>query len=321
MSYSTVKQWTTAIADAIRAKDGTSAQINHEDFPTRISAITSGNDWEKILSAETDDETIEIHSDRTNCSFIVPSKMFLNYFHINNRLKHFIIDAPNAASVEIGTYAFQNCSALEEVNIPTNQYQYLYNYAFLNCSALKTVKMPYLATIYGYAFQNAGDHLSTEYMPAVTTINSNAFQGASVEKIIFPLVTQLPSYTFASAKDIKEINLPAVTSIGTSAFSGATFDATAKPVFPAVTTIGQTAFKTSNLKYIDLPVVSSIGKNAFNGVSGLTCIIRSSAVPTIQSDSFPVGTIFYVQDSLISSYQSATNWAQHSANIHGLSEV
>lgn len=42
MAYSTIKELFTAICDAIRGKDGTSASIAHQDIPARISAISSG---------------------------------------------------------------------------------------------------------------------------------------------------------------------------------------------------------------------------------------------------------------------------------------
>lgn len=43
MSYNNVTDWTAAIADAIRSKDGSSELINHQDFPARISAIPQGS--------------------------------------------------------------------------------------------------------------------------------------------------------------------------------------------------------------------------------------------------------------------------------------
>ena len=42
MAYTTIKELFTAICDAIRGKDGTTDKINHQDIPSRISAITTG---------------------------------------------------------------------------------------------------------------------------------------------------------------------------------------------------------------------------------------------------------------------------------------
>ena len=41
---SALTTWLTAIADAIRGKDGTALPIDHADFPGRITAIATGND-------------------------------------------------------------------------------------------------------------------------------------------------------------------------------------------------------------------------------------------------------------------------------------
>lgn len=42
LTYETLPELFTGICDAIRSKDGTSAQINHQDIPDRISAIPTG---------------------------------------------------------------------------------------------------------------------------------------------------------------------------------------------------------------------------------------------------------------------------------------
>lgn len=41
MAYYSVSELFTGICDAIRAKDGTTAPINHVDIPARISAINN----------------------------------------------------------------------------------------------------------------------------------------------------------------------------------------------------------------------------------------------------------------------------------------
>lgn len=56
LTYETLPELFTGICDAIREKDGTSADINHQDIPTRISAIpTGGNDIVYANSATTGD--------------------------------------------------------------------------------------------------------------------------------------------------------------------------------------------------------------------------------------------------------------------------
>ena len=55
MAYSTIKELFTAICDAIRGKDGTSASIAHQDIPARISAISSGGIDTSDATAAADD--------------------------------------------------------------------------------------------------------------------------------------------------------------------------------------------------------------------------------------------------------------------------
>lgn len=75
----------------------------------------------------------------------------------------------------------------------------------------------------------------------------------------------------------------------------------------------------TSLTELELKAVTNIEANAFNGSSSLaTIIIRSTAVPTLDNinaftntpfASGKAGGTLYVPSSLISSYQSATNWS------------
>lgn len=50
LTYETLPALFTGICDAIRSKDGTSAQINHQDIPAKISAIVTGIDLSSLTA-------------------------------------------------------------------------------------------------------------------------------------------------------------------------------------------------------------------------------------------------------------------------------
>lgn len=54
MIYSTIKDLFKGICDAIRSKDGTAEEINHQDIPSRIQAIQSGLDTSDATASATD---------------------------------------------------------------------------------------------------------------------------------------------------------------------------------------------------------------------------------------------------------------------------
>lgn len=54
MSYSTIQQLFTAICDAIRQKEGTTASIPHQDIPSRIASITAKLQSKSVSPTETE---------------------------------------------------------------------------------------------------------------------------------------------------------------------------------------------------------------------------------------------------------------------------
>ena len=78
-SYQNVKEWIKAIANAIRAKEGTEEKIPHQDFPARILAIqTQSYSWAKYTAAP--DGGYEIgyeESESTTLSYSSPASRIL----------------------------------------------------------------------------------------------------------------------------------------------------------------------------------------------------------------------------------------------------
>lgn len=145
----------------------------------------------------------------------------------------------------IGSYAFKNCSALEEV-VLSESLTTLGGAAFYNCTSLE---IPDLA------------------LPNLTSLDSNAFYGVKIKKISdLGKITILPSASsssqnFGDKSVLEEVVLPeTLTSIASYSFAG--YSALTKCHIPdGVTTIGGYAFKgcTSLVDIILPPSITTIG--------------------------------------------------------------
>ena len=131
----------------------------------------------------------------------------------------------------IGVYAFQNCSSLTSIEIPSSVTS-IGVYAFENCSSLTSIEIPSSVTSIGAVFSGCSSLTSIEIPNSVTSIGGSAFYGC---------------------RGLTSIEIPnSVTSIGTSAFSGCS-SLTSIKIPSSVTSIGSNAFYgCSGLKYIHL---------------------------------------------------------------------
>lgn len=160
-------------------------------------------------------------------------------------------------------------------------------------SAEVTVNVPtptdYLAALLGNAL--------TSYVITSNSIKAQTFRGA----------TNLTSVTFPAT----------LSSIGDYAFTGTGL---AKAVLHTVTTMGTYAFSgITSLTAVDVGSLGEIKANTFNGDTALNVLVlRGNSVTSLANISALTNTPFasgkaggtlYVPQSLISSYQSASNWS------------
>lgn len=144
MSYSTVSALFTAICDAIRGKDGTQAQINHQDIPARITALPSGGDatWDEI-SKETFSET-DVVVTGAGKSRTTAEQCPKPYAFYGTNITSFT--SRTTYTCNLGYNAFQNCSSLKTVEI-TSEAKFpsggssTGSSPFYNCTALEKVKL------------------------------------------------------------------------------------------------------------------------------------------------------------------------------------
>ena len=123
----------------------------------------------------------------------------------------------------IGGGAFENCSFLTSVNIPSSV-TYIGWSVFSGCSSLSSVNIPSSVTeIREATFSGCSSLTSVNIPSSVAYIGSGAFQDCiSLTSVNIPSsVTEIRESTFSGCSSLTSVNIPLrVTSIGGSAFSG-----------------------------------------------------------------------------------------------------
>lgn len=128
----------------------------------------------------------------------------------------------------------------------------------------------------------------------ITLIGDNAFNGCTAlsEVVIPDSVTEIGASAFKGCASLNDFILPnSIRVIGDSAFQGCPL-------------IEQMIFPES---------VSSIGSNVSS--AGII-FLKGSTPPSIESDSFNVGTVFYVPYVSLDIYKAKKNWISHEDNIY-----
>ncbi len=289
-----------SVADAIRAKGGTSASLS---FPGGfVDAI------EAFPEATVSDKENEVIA-RT-----------ISGEYVNSRL------------TTIGAYAFQGCYHLTSANFPicttigTN--------AFNSCSSLTTPNFPVCTLISMNAFGGCSN-LTTVSFSACTTIGVSAFKGCSnLTTVSFPACTMIYSYAFQNCSSLPTVSFPACTTIGDSAFQNC--DNLISANFPMCTVINANAFNgCSSLTTLKFPACTRIGISAFSRCYHLLSLylLGSSVASLINVNAFistPISTYrtytggvygsIYVRASLLTEWQAAKNWTVYSSRFVGLTD-
>ena len=207
---------------------------------------------------------------------------------------------------QIGSYAFDGCSSLTSINIPSSIIS-IGNRAFWECVNLNSVYIDSIQdycciSFYGYTsspFYNSGDvnlyinNKLTKYLElpsSVTSISNYAFFSCtSLTSVNIPnSVTSIGDYAFAWCTSLTSINIPnSVTSIEDYAFEHCS-SLTSINIPSSVTSIGICAFDDcTSLTSINIPnSVTSIGRGAFENCTSLTSITIPNSVTSIEDYAF-----------------------------------
>ena len=210
----------------------------------------------------------------------------------------------------IGISTFYYRTRLTAVSFPA--VTTIRDYAFAYCTNLTTASFPAVTTIGVDAFEQC-DSLTTVSFPAVTTIGAGAFEHCgSLTTVSFPAVTTFSMDTFNTCIRLAAVSFPAATSIGQQVFAYCTNLTTAS--FPVATTIGMGAFlkcyKLKSLYLTGSTLCKLSNSNAFN----------STPIGGYSTSAGTYGSI-YVPASLLTSYQTATNWAYFSSRFVGINPL
>lgn len=153
----------------------------------------------------------------------------------------------------------------------------------------------------------------------VTEIRQSTFRDASgLTSASFPNVTKIAGNVFYNCSNLSQLSMPKLANIT----AGVSFrNVTSKLIFPLLTTIpSSSAFALARGTVIDAGFISSFGLATFQWCSNMIALIlRKNAVVTYgavnafndskYAASGAGGAYVYVPRDLISTYQSATNWA------------
>lgn len=345
----------TSIADAIRAKGSTSAPISFPDgfvsavqaFPDTMTldslSVTENGVYTPSSGHAYSEVTVDVSGSGGGTDAedgIITRTISGNY--TNERVTQVgsyafymcsgLTTVSFPACTTISTQAFYACSSLNTVNFPTCTT--IGNSAFHACIRLTTVNFPVCTTIGAYAF-DACSRLTTVSFPACTSIGGTAFYGcSSLTTVNFPVCTSIGGTAFNACSRLTTVSFPVCVSIGNSAFSTCYKLSTVN--FPACTSIGAYAFYSCySLTTVSFPACTSIGSYAFakcfrlisayflgSSVPNLTYSNAYSTTPIAGysvSTGGVLGSIF-VRASLLTAFQSATNWSFFSERMVGLTD-
>ncbi|WP_321976607.1 leucine-rich repeat protein [Prevotella sp.] len=206
------------------------------------------------------------------------------------------INIPSSVT-SIGNKAFQNCSSLTSINIPSGVTD-INSLAFYGCSSLTSINIPSSVTSIGYnAFSGCGKleaivvaegnkvYDSRNGCNAIIYTSRNGLIRGCKNTVIPNEVTSINEYAFSGCSSLTSIVIPSsVTSIGNGTFQGCS-SLTSINIPSSVTSIGNGTFQgCSSLTGINIPSgVTRIGDRAFYDCSSLTSINIPSGVTDINS--------------------------------------
>lgn len=229
--------------------------------------------------------------------------------------------AAGTAALTLGTYVFQNDTALESIALP-DRLKAIPNYTFKGDSALTTITFNKVTSIGTSAFNGCHTLKSIALPATLTTINTDAFLNSGLESIKIPKTcTSIGANAFGGCKNlttftveegnakyavmqdalvelstpVKIIALPGNLTGVLTIPEGATLGAYAlnglngitEVILPANTTaIEDYAFCYASVKSVQLPEgVTTIGKGAFKS-SDITSIVIPAGVTSIGDSAF-----------------------------------
>lgn len=334
-----LKDFLTDVADAIRAKKGSTALINPQDFSSEIASLSGG--LEIVDMTET---TATIEPNKVYVWGMVESLNITLGASTNDSdffAFRFRCSKPTMTSLTVNGATWADDTELDAQGKPVLDIGSWYQ-----CEIKGGTSALYARLMHYIPFEDAnvesvllakgvGDGLGITYKDAakVTSIGgwftNNTDITAFSEFVNFSGITTLLNNTgFKGCSSLVEITLPAsLTSIGTYAFNGCSALTKVNGLGSTqVNTLRTSAFQgCGSLVEITLPdTLTNIENYVFRGCKSLKYFrINANTPPTLSwAPAFP-STIeaIYVPDESITAYQEATGWSDYASKIKGISEM
>lgn len=177
--------------------------------------------------------------------------------------------APESKLRQIGADTFQNCSSLEEIDLPEGL-EVIYSYAFVG-AALREVDIPASVTNLHFECENT----VSVNIPEDSKLENFSFpECASLERVRLPAsVTKIINNAFMNCNALKKINIPdAVTLVDTYAFRGVeSLDEIE---------VGYGGFDGSGLVGLEVKTIKMVNSAGFKGnLPGARTIEISGCIP------------------------------------------
>ncbi len=199
-----------------------------------------------------------------------------------------------ASLATIGSVAFNGCSSLTDADLSGTALTSIADSAFYNCTALESVAFPdALASIGSTAFRGCAALESVAFPDALASIGSMAFNGCSSltdADLSGTALTSIANSAFGNCSSLQSVEFPAsLVTIGDSAFYGCSSLASADLSGTALASIGGSAFRGCTvLQSVEFPSsLASIGTCAFYGCKSLTDVdLSGTALASIGNSAF-----------------------------------
>lgn len=184
----------------------------------------------------------------------------------------------------IGGYAFKNCTALNQVKLPSSLTK-LGESAFYGCTGLTSIAIPEgIYTVWAYTFKNCTSLQSVSLPSTLIKLDEAAFYGcSSLKEVAFPKnLSIIGIYCFKNCSSLASVTLPgALTQVREAAFYGTALQNLTIP--EGVTVIGKYAFKNcEKMKSVTMPTsLQKIDDSAFYNCNGLTVLNLPNGLASI----------------------------------------
>ena len=245
-------------------------------------------------------------------------------FRNNSSITHFEEFRYFTSVTMLYQYAFNKCSNLEVITLPTTITRIEYN-TFGECSNLTTVNLSNVSVLVGTVFYRCSK-LDNIQLSALTYIGNQCFEGcSSLTNVVLPsAITSLPKRCFSGCTNLNLTTTTPVTSIDERALS---YSGITQLDLSSVVTLGNASCEGSKITSVDIgEYCTSIADAAFYNCKQLQyVIIRATKPPTLAngnhaftngSSNYPI----YVPDSAYETYLAATNWSYYSTRTKRISE-